>query len=268
MLCINPYRKPTVEYGCGQCMSCRVNRRRTWAARIQLESLAFRESSFVTLTYSDEHLPPSASLSKAHWREFTKGIGYRYFGCGEYGDHTHRPHYHFVLFGLPWMEAESFVAARWRYGFVSVRPFCAAHALYVAAYTTKKLGKLDDPRLAPGQIPEFASMSRRPAIGTEGVASFGDWLVTRDGSRYLASTRDAPAAVRLNGSLYPIGRTLRGKLREAASLPSDDPVRTMARESAFKASRADPALVARIEKKRHGHYETLRAKNLRRRGTL
>lgn len=249
-------------------MACRVNRRRTWQARILLESLAHQESSFVTLTYSDEHLPPSGSLSKAHWREFTKGIGYRYFGCGEYGDHFRRPHFHFVLFGLPALSAEAFCSARWRYGFVSARPFCSAHAGYVAAYVTKRLNKVDDPRLSPGQIPEFACMSRRPAIGTSGVANFGDWLVTRDGSRYVAESRDVPFGVRINGSVLPLGRTMRVKLRDACSLPSDDPARVMAREARFKAERATPGLRAAIERRRVGRYERLRAVHLKRRGTL
>lgn len=268
MLCINPYRKASAEFGCGQCMACRVNRRRTWAARIVLEAAAHAESSFVTLTYSDEYLPEFGSLSNPHWREFTKGIGYRYFGCGEYGDHTHRAHYHLVLFGIGAFEAEKLCAARWPYGFFSVRPFCTAHASYVAAYTTKKLTKAGDERLAAGQIPEFARMSRRPAIGTRGVASFSEWLVSRDGAGYLARARDVPFGVRLNGSVFPLGRTMRGKLRDACDIPSDDPVRTATREAAFRQERADPARRAHIEKLRVGRYERLRAVHLRRRGTL
>lgn len=268
MLCISPFRRPRFEHGCGQCIPCRLNRRRTWTARIVLESLAYRESSFVTLTYSDEHLPPNGSLSKEHWREFTKGIGYRYFGCGEYGARTKRAHYHLVLFGLSPLEAESFVAERWPYGFVSVRPFCFEHAAYVASYVVKKLTKLDDSRLSEGQIPEFAQMSRRPAVGVRGLFGFARWLHTREGAQELSLRRDVPQSVRLSGGVYPIGRTLRDHLRRAVDIPGDDPVRTARREEAFKASRSDHRAVAQLETRRVARYERLKALQSRARGTL
>lgn len=230
--------------------------------------MAYRESSFVTLTYQDEHLPPNNSLSKAHWREFTKGIGYRYFGCGEYGSRIGRPHYHLVLFGLPVLEAESFVAGRWPYGFVSVRPFCLEHASYVSSYVVKKMTRPGDERLLPGQIPEFALMSRRPAVGSRGLFGFASWLQSRDGVMELARRRDVPGQVRLNGRVYPLGRTLVRHLRDSCDIPSDDPVRTAARESRFKAERSSPDFVASLERKRVTRYEVLRARSLRGKGSL
>jgi hypothetical protein len=268
VLCINPFRRPKFEHGCGQCVPCRLNRRRTWTARIVLESLAYRESSFVTLTYEDSQLPPDNSLSKAHWREFTKGIGYRYFGCGEYGSHTGRPHYHLVLFGLPVLEAESFCLGRWPYGFVSVRPFSQEHAAYVAAYTVKKLTRADDPRLAPGQIPEFAQMSRRPAVGQRGLFGFSSWLQTRQGVMELARRLDVPSSVRLNGRVFPLGRTMVGHLRAACDIPSDLPARTLEREARFQAERSCPEFVTQLEKRRVARYSVLKARSLRRHGSL
>lgn len=111
-------------------------------------------------------------------------------------------------------------------------------------------------------------MSRRPAIGTVGVGSFGDWLVTREGASYLADSRDVPYGVRLNGRVFPLGRTMRTKLREACDIPSDDPVRTMAREASFRAARASPGQRSEIERLRVGRYERLRSLNSRRRGVL
>lgn len=268
MLCINPYRKASAEFGCGQCICCRINRKRTWAARIVLESLAYRESSFVTLTYDDEHLPADNSLSPEHWREFTKGCGYRYFGCGEYGSHGGRPHFHLVVFGLPPLMAEDWAKARWPYGFVSVRPFCAAHGAYVASYTVKKMTSKDDFRLSPGQHPEFARMSRRPAIGTPGITPFRDWLWTSDGVRYLADNLDVPSSVRINGGVYSMGRTLRDKLRDAADIPSDVPARTARRELLHRLRVSDPVLRASRERKRVAVYERRRALASRRHGSL
>lgn len=268
MLCISPFRRPRFEHGCGQCLPCRINRRRTWAARIVLESLACRESSFATLTYSEDHLPAHGSLENDHWREFTKGIGVRYFGCGEYGDRFGRPHYHLVLFGLGALDAERLCLERWPYGFSQVRPFAFEHGSYVAAYTTKKLSKVDDERLGEGQVPEFARMSRRPGIGVLGLRPIVEWLYTAAGSRYMAEFRDVPQVVSINRSVYPIGRTLVKKLREEVGIPQDDPLRTWTREQQFKASRLCPSANALREKKRVGRYEILRARAARPRGQL
>jgi len=257
VLCIKPFRRPSFEFGCGQCLPCRINRRRTWAARVTLESLAYRESAFLTLTYSPEHTPQDNSLSKAHWREFTKGIGFRYFGCGEYGGRTGRPHYHLVLFGISALEAEVLALSRWRYGFVCSRPFCLAHASYVASYTVKKLGKEDDPRLSPGQIPEFALMSRRPAIGRPGLRPFLRWF-RGPGASVLAADRDVPANIQLDRKLFPLGRTLRHFMRDELGLEHDDPVRTMRREASFRSVQSDSVLRLARERKRVAHYDVAR----------
>jgi hypothetical protein len=238
---------------------CRINRKRTWAARIELEASAYRESCFVTLTYAPEHVPADGSLSPVHWRQFTKGIGYRYFGCGEYGDRSDRPHYHLVIFGLPVLQAEKFLAARWPYGFVCVRPYVSSHGLYVAAYTTKKMTGKDDDRLRPGQCPEFARMSRRPAIGTAGIAPFEKWITTRGGVDYVSRHLDVPSTVRINGAFYPLGRTLKGKIRDAADIPSDVPRRTALRELAFRISRSDAGVNRVRERRRVTQYERRRA---------
>ena len=268
MLCIKPFRKPSAEFGCGQCLSCRINRRRTWAARIVLESMAYRESSFVTLTYNPDHLPEFNSLSKAHWREFTKGIGFRYFGCGEYGNKTNRPHYHLILFGIDAARAQELALQRWPYGFVSCLPFVLEHAAYVAGYTVKKLTSEDDPRLDDGQIPEFALMSRRPGIGVRGVDPFVRWFRTPPGQAVIAQDRDVPSSIRIAGSHYPIGRTLRRRMRDELSIPHDDPVRTMRRENLHRVRSSIPEIVASTESKRVSRYEFAKRRAGRPSGTL
>lgn len=239
-----------------------------WAARIELEASCYEESSFVTLTYGPEHVPADNSLSAVHWRQFTKGIGFRYFGCGEYGDRLHRPHYHLVIFGLRPGEAEDFCAARWPYGFVCVRPYSASHALYVAAYVCKKMTAVGDDRLSPGQAPEFARMSRRPAIGTGGIAPFAKWLTSRGGVDYVSKHLDVPSVVKIGGGFYPLGTTLKGKLREACDVPSDVPARTAARELAFRLSRGDPVRNSLRERRRVTAYERRRALARSARGVL
>lgn len=65
------------------------------------------DSIFVTLTYSDEHLPEFQSLKKADLQKFFKRLRkrlgdrkIRYFACGEYGEQSQRPHYHAIIFGV------------------------------------------------------------------------------------------------------------------------------------------------------------------------
>jgi len=107
MLCNKPYRKGNAEFGCGQCMPCRFNRRRLWTARLLLEATQHENKSFITLTYNDKNAPKDHSLDPSHYKNFIKRLRkaiypkkIRYYLVGEYGDHTQRPHYHAALFGL------------------------------------------------------------------------------------------------------------------------------------------------------------------------
>lgn len=74
MLCKKPYTRGPQQFGCGQCMPCRVNRSRLWIARMMLEALEYEErgeeSAFVTLTYDAEHVPPDGSLRPLDLRVF------------------------------------------------------------------------------------------------------------------------------------------------------------------------------------------------------
>ena len=107
MVCKKPFTRGVEAYGCGQCLPCRVNRRRIWTHRVLLEAIKSSESSFITLTYDDENLPENGSLCPSHVRDWLKRIRkkveprkLRYFLVGEYGDETKRPHYHVALFGV------------------------------------------------------------------------------------------------------------------------------------------------------------------------
>lgn len=263
MLCINPYKpRKGVEFGCGQCRCCRVNRQRTWVGRLVLESLCHPAASFVTLTYAPDHLPREG-LSSDHWRELTKGIGYRYFGVGEYGDTYQRPHYHVVLFGPDAMAAQWICEDRWPYGHVHTIPLETKLIAYVSRYTTKKYLSSGPP---PGQTPEFQRMSRRPAIGAVAVSSVFDWLTDRAGVEYIARNRDVPNSVRHQGVTYPLGRTLVLKLRAAAGLPDALPETMEERRLARLAVDSEDFRSA-LENRRVRDYERATAR-VHRRGSL
>lgn len=95
------------EVPCGRCIGCRIARARELATRCVHEAAYWPGSAFTTLTYRDEDLPANASLDKAEFTRFLKRLRkslgdrrIRYYGCGEYGERTGRPHYHVLLFGM------------------------------------------------------------------------------------------------------------------------------------------------------------------------
>ena len=107
MNCKKPYTQGVHVFGCGQCLPCRINRRRIWQARLVLESLMHEHSAFVTLTYDEENLPKDNSLNPKEFQKWIKRLRkeyspkkLRYFGVGEYGDKSDRPHYHAILYGV------------------------------------------------------------------------------------------------------------------------------------------------------------------------
>lgn len=114
---------------CGHCADCRRKMQNSWKFRMNSEFLYLKQQgwnvAFCTLTYSEDRLPylpeevfkdPSQyreipCFSKAdvrswidavrhyckrHYR-FVNGDNIRYFICSEYGELSHRPHYHALL---------------------------------------------------------------------------------------------------------------------------------------------------------------------------
>lgn len=172
-----------------------MTKARDWETRLYHEGQMHDLSSFVTLTFSDEHLPPDLSVSVRDLQLFMKrvrkkfGFGVRFFACGEYGDENWRPHYHVILFGIdfsdrtPWRKTSSGhvvyrsveLEALWPFGHAEVGSVTPQSCGYVARYCIKKVnGERADShyrRIHPltGEElrlrPEFIVMSRRPGIG-------------------------------------------------------------------------------------------------------
>lgn len=226
MLCRKPFRIGNALVGCGQCIPCRVNRRRTWTVRQVLESWCHDENAFVTLTYAESELPEDRSVRPRELRLFLGRFrermrerdvtGIRFFGVGEYGDETGRPHYHLSLFGVgPW--CSSIVSDAWKKGFVYVGDFTRETAQYVAKYAVKRMTVRGDARLE-GRAPEFMRCSRRPGIGAPAMAIIAEQLHTDFGLDVLARG-DVPMEVRAGKRRLPLGRFLRSKLREECGFP-------------------------------------------------
>lgn len=224
MLCIHPYR-PTdnVEYPCGKCRACAVNRRRMWTARIVLEATTHPYNAFVTLTIADvprgHHGPPcreAYELNPALLRAFirklrARGFKVRYFACGEYGEANGRPHYHVALFGMPAESVGEFERA-WGYGAVHVGSLTKQSAQYIAGYVCKKIGSTSDSGI---RFPEFSRMSKHPALGATAISAIAAQF---NASSAREGAEDVFAAVRISGSILPIGQYARRLARVACGM--------------------------------------------------
>lgn len=249
MLCRKPFTKKGVSFGCGQCLFCRINRRRLWAHRIMLEAVVHPSASFVTLTYNDEKLPDGGSLEASHLSAFMKRLRKntyphkcRFFGVGEYGDFSERPHYHLALFGFDrthqseleraWTDPED----KGPFGFVDVQDLTFDSANYIAGYVTKKLTDKDDPRLQ-GREPEFARMSRRPGIGALSILQISEAIRSHPaGWPEISRKGDVPLSLRHGRKNMPLGRYLRMKLRQELGIDPEEVVDKDHRFETFKKS--------------------------------
>jgi hypothetical protein len=187
-------RDRPIPVNCGQCMSCRLDASRQWAMRMMAEAQLHEENSFLTLTYSDDHVPPG--LEKRHCQLFLKrlrkrtGAKIRYFLCGEYGERTMRPHYHAAIFGYQFPDLQllhenangdrlfssELCDEIWGMGATTVGHMEWKSAAYVAGYVTKKLtGDQAEEQYESldhyGELTQiespFALMSRRPGLGRD-----------------------------------------------------------------------------------------------------
>lgn len=154
------------------------------------------DNCFLTLTFSDEHLPHTRSVSirtlQLFMKRLRKAVGkVRFFGCGEYGADGGRPHYHVLLFGYSfpdqvlWRRSPTghylyrspLLEKLWPFGHCEIGSVTHQSAGYVARYCMKKVNGDGAPahysrtNLVTGEVwqvePEFIVMSNKPGIGFE-----------------------------------------------------------------------------------------------------
>lgn len=199
-----------LQLPCGRCRGCRLERSRQWAVRCMHEASLHDANSFVTLTYADKHLPAYGSLDgpvpgvkpgafalfmKRLRKEF-RGEEVRYYHCGEYGERFKRPHYHAVLFGVDFRQDRVESGTRdgqtvwcsrtleelWPFGRSEIGSMTFESAAYVARYVMKKVTGAaasdhyvsvdEDTGEVWSREPEYATMSRRPGIGSAWLERF------------------------------------------------------------------------------------------------
>jgi len=269
MLCKNPFIKDAMAYGCGQCLPCRVKKRSEWTSRILLEALMHEHNAFVTLTYAPEHLPLTdkglGTLNPDHLKDWQKRLSYhagkklRFYSVGEYGDETHRPHYHAAVFGLPGcssynkkcpcMACET-LRRSWKHGNTLNGTLTSDSAAYVAGYVTKKMTDRKpeekyerllkkDPKVAAnykkhvldvlnGRHPEFARMSLgtrkngKGGIGKPALDLIKGLLWSSHGNQLMTELNDVPDFIKIGGKKRFLGSYLKSKLREELNVTETD----------------------------------------------
>lgn len=275
--CRNPFIRGGLAFPCGRCEPCLGARQQVWSHRLQLEAMCHESSTFVTLTYADDRVPRTVdevpTLAPEDVQKFLKRLrhagSFRFYLVGEYGDKTHRPHYHLVLFGFqPCIygrtrrdavndECRSDCCSRcrlvhdtWAHGIVELGEVNKDSCDYICKYLLKRMTRYDDPRLN-GRNPEFCRSSNRRGIG------FGSVDVLAGGYRHWFGDRDIDVSYALQSGTRrkPLGRYLVNQLRIAlGKLPG-------ARQETLDAMEAEllPLYVRSIDNKTSFKTEVMEA---------
>jgi hypothetical protein len=184
---------------CGQCIGCRLERSRQWSVRIMHECASHERSSFLTMTYAHHHLPDGMSLDhrdvQLFFKRLRKHLGdkrVKYFVAGEYGEKLKRPHYHAILFGHWFPDAERFLLSEsghwlyrsdvldriWGKGHCQIGSVSHESAQYVAKYCLKKVTGSMAKEHYGSRKPEYATMSN--GIGFEWIQKYVDEVYAHD----------------------------------------------------------------------------------------
>lgn len=206
MPCFHPINIPKKGFvdlrqvvACGRCKGCRIDRSQAWAIRCVHEASLHEDNCFITLTYNDEHLPAGGSLQLEDFQKFMKRFRKRcgnkvsFFHCGEYGEQAMpgrqlgRPHYHALIFGADLPDKVPFkrtghgvlyssatLDSLWGKGFTTVGACTFETAAYCARYVMKKITGDRAVDHYQGVVAEYATMSRRPAIGKRWFGQFSE----------------------------------------------------------------------------------------------
>lgn len=201
----------SIRVPCGKCTGCRLERSRQWAVRCMHEATLHERNCFITLTYSDDHLPVDYSVHERDWQLFMKKLRkhcepnkIRFFACGEYGDQNQRPHYHALIFGHDFNDKilkernqrgdplylSKSLDQLWSLGMSTVGSLTYQSASYTARYAMKKISgpQADNHYLRTHPLhgficrvrPEFLLMSRRPGLGQGWFEKHGAETFTHD----------------------------------------------------------------------------------------
>lgn len=243
-----------IVHPCGQCLFCRINRKREWIGRLLLEAASHPYNQFWTLTYEDSRLPNVVPLGSAtfpdqsgiqnarrrasvlaaasqsgtlfkpdlalFFKRYRKNIGdLRYYAVGEYGEQRGRPHYHVLAFGTRC--SPETLAETWKHGAVHIGNVEAASINYCVEYALKREKSQD--LVAARRQPEFAVMSTKPPLGCYAIGEFRRSILS--GVPTPTGEFVIPDSFRVLGRDYPLPRFIRNALEDEGFLSPRSAVR-------------------------------------------
>lgn len=169
--CLKPIwlKKQEIYVPCGQCPRCNRANAMGWIVRLTEELKIAQSAHFMTYTYEDTKIPYTKlayptlrpedltnyykTLRNAHVKRYKTNVPIRYFSCGEYGTHTHRPHYHDII-----MNADiDLIEQSWTHGKIFRGDVTPNSIGYVTGYILK--GKRERPT-GSDEILMFRRMSK------------------------------------------------------------------------------------------------------------
>lgn len=242
-----------IRVPCGKCYACRLDRAKDWALRCMHEASLHDHNCFLTLTYRD--VPEGGTLVVRDVQLFFKRlrkhidpVKISYYACGEYGEKLGRPHYHVLLFGYNFEDLEvqgiSHAKSRfsthgqniiwkseildriWGHGYCWIGSVTLQSAGYVARYVRKKITGPPARDHYRGKLPEFALMSRNPAIGKRWFEKYKNDVypkdfTTWDGRKYRAPKYYDKLLMRSDWRMYEAVKAVRVEKSDEEMLPLD-----------------------------------------------
>lgn len=180
-MCTNPRKliinREEITVKCGKCDTCKRQKAQEWAIKLINENKYHKESCFITLTFDNKILLDKNSkavkkyganagfvfkieYSMKYFQKFIKRLRKKfpekrisYFHVAEYGEKTHRPHHHAILFGInfnedrkecqisksghPQMYSET-LQSLWACGNTTLQDCNSNNIIYIAQYSLKK----------------------------------------------------------------------------------------------------------------------------------
>lgn len=236
---IDPEVKLAVTpFPCGQCLNCRINMSMIWSSRIKMERNLWKDSAFLTLTYDDDSVPQidnCLSLNKNDFTNFLKRFRkyvyprkIRYFGVGEYGKTTFRPHYHIAIFNFKNGD-QNYIQKAWSrkgksLGFTTIDLLNDKRCNYISGYMVDKLinrGKLDQRVQIPFMRSSKGNKKSICAKFKGGIgAGFAYYTAFQINNTPYITPSDITKMVYGNRNL-PIGRYLTNIIAENCGFPEE-----------------------------------------------
>lgn len=190
---------------CGKCSLCREKKVKMWMTRCLAETVTSNYPPlFITLTYRDADLPADGvnivdyqkflkRLRIRLERHFGKKFNLRYLIVAEYGTQKKRPHYHMLLWNMPfidcpedgkssWQALHDYIQDAWSHGWIGIDRCKDASGKYCMKYMRKEC------EVPEGCNPCFMRSSRRRGIGYQCAENLRTWISQNPGATSIDLT--------------------------------------------------------------------------------